>query len=82
MAGHQDGRHDGRLHPLVVVGVDADLHLLGVEGELADVQRLELVVGLEIRPAPHAAIDHVGQTLPVRDLYQEGNRTSQHTAAE
>jgi hypothetical protein len=65
---HENWRHDGGLHPLVVVGVDAHLHLLRVEGELADLQRLELVVGLQVRPAPHAAIDHVRQALPVRHL--------------
>jgi hypothetical protein len=68
MARHQNWRHDGGLHPLVVVGIDAHLHLLRVEGELADLQRLELVVGLQVRPAPHAAIDHVRQALPVRHL--------------
>ena len=47
---------------------DADLHLLGGEGVLAQVQRLELVVGLEVRPAPDAAVDHVRQSFPVGHL--------------
>ena len=42
--------------------------LFGGEGELADVERLEFVVGLQVRPAPHAAVDHVRQALPVRHL--------------
>ena len=44
------------------------IFLFGCEGELANVERLELVMGLEVGPAPHAAVDHVGQALPVRDL--------------
>ena len=59
VTGNQDGRHHGRLHPLVVVGVDADLHLFGGEGVLADLQRFQLVVRLEVRPAPDPAVDDV-----------------------
>ena len=50
---------------------DADLHLLGGEGVLAQVQRLELVVGLEVGPAPHPAVDHVRQPLAVRHLQEQ-----------
>jgi hypothetical protein len=56
------------LHAAVVVGVDADVLLLGAEGELAAVQGLELVVRLQVGPAPHAAVDDVGQALPVGHL--------------
>ena len=42
--------------------------MLAVERELADVERLELVVGLKVRPTPHPTIDHVGQALPVGHL--------------
>ena len=59
VSGNQDGRHDGGLHPLVVVGVDADLHLFGGEGVLAELQGLQLVVRLEVRPAPDPAVDDV-----------------------
>ena len=69
MSGNQNWRHHRGLHPLVVVGVDADLHLLGGEGVLADLQRLELVVRLEVWPAPHPAVDDVRETLPVGHLH-------------
>ena len=68
VSGNQDGRHDGGLHPLVVVGVDADLHLFGGEGVLAELQGLQLVVRLEIRPPPDPAVDDVRQTFPVGHL--------------
>ena len=61
-----------------MVGVDADLLLLGVEGVLADGQGLELVVGLQVGPAPHAAVDHVGEALAVGDLGTEQNWLEQH----
>ena len=68
MSGNQNWRHHRGLHPLVVVGVDADLHLLAGEGVLAQLQRLELMVRLKIRPAPDSTIDHVRQTFSVRHL--------------
>ena len=34
----------------------------------ASVVDLELMVGLEIRPAPHPAVDHMGKPFPVRHL--------------
>ena len=58
--GHQDGGQNGRLDPCVVVWVDADIFLLGVEGVLAAGLSFELVVGLEVGPPPNAAIDDVG----------------------
>lgn len=56
------------LHAPVVIRVDADILLLGTEGELAALQRLQLVMGLQVRPAPHPAVDDVGQALPVGHL--------------
>lgn len=53
------------LHSSVVVRVDADVLLLGAEGKLAALQGFQLMVGLQVRPAPHPAVDHMGQTLPV-----------------
>ena len=70
--GHEDGRQDGGLDALVVVGVDAHVLVLRVERELADVERLELVVRLQVRPAPHAAVDHVGEALAVGNLGNGG----------
>jgi len=65
----------GALHPLVVIRVDADLLLLGAERVLAHLQVLELVVGLEVRPAPHATVDDVRQAFPVGDLQPAVQRT-------
>lgn len=56
------------LHPLVVVGVDADLILLEVEGILAGLNGTQLVVAVEVRPSPQAAVDNMGKPLPVGDL--------------
>ena len=71
--GHEDGRQDGGVDTLVVVGIDADFLVFGVEGKLADVQGLELVVRLEVGPAPDAAVDHVGKTFAVRNLDRKKN---------
>ena len=51
-----------------MIGVDAHLFLLGAEWELTALQRLELVVRLQVRPAPHAAVDDVRQPLAVGHL--------------
>lgn len=51
-----------------MVGVDADLVLLGLEGEFAVIDRPQLVVGLQVRPAPQATVDDVRKTFPVGDL--------------
>lgn len=56
------------LHPLVVVGVDAHLVLLEVEGVLAGLDGAQLVVAVKVRPPPQAAVDDVRKALPVRDL--------------
>lgn len=66
--GNQHGRQDGALHSLVVVRVDADLLLLGTERKLTTLQRLQFMVALEVRPAPHAAINDVRQSLAVGHL--------------
>lgn len=57
-----------RLHSSVVVRVDADVLLLGAEGELTALQGFQLVVGLQVRPAPDPAVDDVGEALPVGHL--------------
>lgn len=56
------------LHPAVVIGVNAHLFLLGAKWELTALQWLQLVVGLQVRPAPHSAVNDVGQPLAVRHL--------------
>ena len=66
--GHQDGGQNGRFDPCVVVRVDADIFLLGVEGVFAAGLGFQLVMGLEVGPPPNAAVDHVGQTFTMRNL--------------
>lgn len=56
------------LHPLVVVGIDADLVLLEVEGELTGLNGPQLVVAVQVRPPPQAAVNDVGEAFPVRHL--------------
>ena len=51
-----------------MVWVDADLLLLGAERELTALQGLQLMMGLQVWPAPHAAVDDVGQPLSVGHL--------------
>lgn len=51
-----------------MVGVDADLILLEVEGVLAGLDGAQLVVAVEVRPSPQAAVDNMGEPLPVGDL--------------
>lgn len=68
VSGHQHGRQHWRLHPAIVVGVNAHLFLLGAKRELTALQGLQLMVRLEIGPTPHSAVNDVGQTLAVGDL--------------
>ena len=56
----------------VVEGVNADVVSLEGEGKAAGADGLELVVVLQVRPAPQPTVDDVGETLAMRDL---GNRT-------
>ena len=60
--------HTWTLDSLVMVGIDTDFFLFGRERVLAVFERFELVVRLEIRPSPDAAVDHVRQTLAMRHL--------------
>ena len=54
--------------PVVVVWVHTDLLSPEVEGVLAVVHRLELVVVAQVRVAPQTRVDHVRQTLLCSDL--------------
>lgn len=63
----QRGRTWG-LYPLVVVGIHADLVLLHVEGELTQLHGPQLVVAVQVGPSPQAAVDDVGEPLPVGHL--------------
>lgn len=68
-----------RLHPLVVVGVDAHLVLLEVEGELARFDGTKLVVAVQVGPSPQATIDDVRQPLTVRHLQASIQRSNPGT---
>lgn len=70
------------VHPLVVVRVDAHVLLLGAEGKLAALKRFELVVRLQVRPAPHAAVDDMRQPFTMRHLQSSVQRAwDGHAAA-
>jgi hypothetical protein len=51
-----------------VVGVDADLILLEVEGVLAGLDGTQFMVAVQVGPSPQAAVDDVRKTLSVRYL--------------
>lgn len=56
------------VHPFVVVGVDTHILLFGAKRVLAAFQCLQLVVGLQVRPAPHPTVNDMWQALPVGHL--------------
>lgn len=56
------------LDSLVVVRVDAHLVPLQLEGVLAVLESVQLVVGLQVWPPPQAAVDHMGQALALGHL--------------
>lgn len=57
-----------RLYSLIMIRVHADLVALLGEGVLAVLDRPQLVVRLQVRPAPESAINHVRQTLAANTL--------------
>lgn len=68
VTGNEYWRQHWAFHALIVIWIDADLFVLGIEGELAAVERLELVMALKIRPTPYSTVYNVRQSFPVRDL--------------
>lgn len=56
------------LYPLIVVGIHADLVLLHVEGELTQLHGPQLVVAVQVGPSPQAAVDDMGEPLPMGHL--------------
>ena len=56
------------LHTNIVVGIDADVIPLERKGILAVVDSLQLMMVLEVRPAPQAAINHMRKSLAMRNL--------------
>lgn len=62
------GRTDARgHHSLVMVGVDANIVVLEVKGELAELDVLEFVL-VQVWPAPQAGVDDVGEAFSPGDL--------------
>ena len=57
------------LYSLVVIGVDADFVALLRKGVLAVFNGSELVMRLEIGPAPQTTIDHVRQAFAAYTLH-------------
>lgn len=70
------------LDPLVVVGVDAHLVLLKVEGELARVDGAQLMVAVQVGPSPQAAVDDVRQPFAVRHLQASIQRSNPGTETQ
>jgi len=66
--GHEYRRQYWRLHPHVMVRVYADLLVLLSKPKLAVFHTFQLVMGLEVRPTPHSAVDDVGKTFSVGHL--------------
>lgn len=56
------------LHPLVMVGVDADFVLLEMKGILTCLNSAQLMMAVKIWPSPQSAVDNMGKPLPVRYL--------------
>ena len=52
----------------IVVRIDADVIPLEREGILAAVNSLQLMVVLEVGPAPQAAVNHMRKPLAMRNL--------------
>lgn len=65
---HQNRRKYWTFNSFVVIGVDADFFLFGAKGILAHLEWFELMMGLQVRPAPHTAVDDMWEALPVRHL--------------
>lgn len=65
------------LYTLVVVRVHTHLVLLHMEGKLAQVYSTQLVVGLQVRPAPQPAVDHMRKAFSVRYLQTAIQRPAQ-----
>ena len=68
IARDQNRRKNRRLHSSVVAGVDANLVLFEPEGVLAELEGFQLVVALEVRPPPHAAVYDVWKSLAMGNL--------------
>lgn len=48
-----------------MVGINADFIFLEVEGELTSLDSPQFMVAVQVGPPPQAAVDDVGEALPV-----------------
>lgn len=62
------GERTWGLYPLIVVGIHADLVFLHVEGELTQLHGPQLMVAVQVGPPPQAAVDDMGEPLPMGHL--------------
>ena len=54
---------------LIVIRIDADFFVVGrLKGKLAAWSSFQLVMALQVRPAPYSTGDDVRKTFPVRNL--------------
>lgn len=60
--------HTWCLYSLIVVRVYTHFILLHVEGELTQLHGPQLMVAVQVGPSPQAAVDNVGEPLPVGHL--------------
>lgn len=65
VARNQHRRKDRTFDAFVVIRVDADLFLLGAKRILTRFDRFQLVVALQIWPAPDAAVDDMWKSFSV-----------------
>ena len=70
-------------YSLVVVWIDADLLLFLSKSILAHIKCLQLMVTLQIGPAPNSAINNMGEPFPMRHLQPAIQRPRyRHTLAD
>lgn len=65
-----------------MVWVDAHFVLLRVEGVLAQLHRPQLMVGLQVGPAPQTAVDDMREAFSVGNLQTAIQRPAAEDAAE
>lgn len=65
-----------------MVGINADFILLEVEGILAGLDGTQLMVAVQVRPAPQTAVNDMRQTFTVRHLQTPIQRSDQSVPRE
>jgi len=65
-----NNQHTWTFNPDVMIWINADFLLLGRIWKLTAVERSQLMMALQVRPAPDSAIDYMWQALPMCNLPQ------------